>query len=105
MTMRCASEKVLVGWPGGIVLKFACSALASGVQVQILGTDLHTTHQATYKIEEEWHRCQLSDNLPQAKRGRLTTDVISVTIFLTTQSKRRKRKNKRKGVGDFDNNF
>ena len=50
--------------PGGIVVKFAHPALAAqGLQVQILGTDLHTTHQdilwlhPTYKIEEDWHRC------------------------------------------------
>ena len=28
-----------------------------------------------HKIEEDWHRCQLSDNLRQAKRGRLGTNV------------------------------
>ena len=51
--------------PGGIVVKFACSASAAwGLQVRVLGTNLHTsTHQATlwqhptYKIEEDWHRC------------------------------------------------
>ena len=34
------------GWPSGIVVKFACSTSAApGSQVQIPGTDLHTTHQ------------------------------------------------------------
>ena len=37
----------LGGWPGSIVVGFACSALAaSGLQVRILGMDLHTAHQA-----------------------------------------------------------
>ena len=52
------------GRPGGIVVKFACSALAArGLQVQILGTDLFAAHQATlwrhptYKTEEDCHRC------------------------------------------------
>ena len=51
------------GQPGGVVVKFACSALATGdLQVWIPGVDLHTAHQAmlwqcrTYKIEEDWHR-------------------------------------------------
>ena len=48
------------GWPGGVVVKFVCSALAAqGSRVQIPGVDLHTTHQAmlwqhpTYKREED----------------------------------------------------
>ena len=52
------------GWPGGIVIRFAYSTLVAwGSQIQILGTDLHTAHQAvlwrcpTYKIEEDWNRC------------------------------------------------
>ena len=51
------------GWPGGVVVKFACSALAVWLlRVQIRGVDLCTAHQArlwwhaTYKIEEDWHR-------------------------------------------------
>ena len=35
------------GWPGGVVVKFTRSALvARGSPVPILGTDLHTAHQA-----------------------------------------------------------
>ena len=52
------------GLPGDIVVGFAHStSVAQGLQVRILGTDLHTAHQAmlwwcpTYKIEEDWHRC------------------------------------------------
>ena len=52
------------GWPSGIVAKFACSSSAAqGSRVQILGTDLHITHQnmlwqcLMYKIEEGCHRC------------------------------------------------
>ena len=46
-----------MGWLGGIVVKFARSALtAQSSQVQIPGADLHTAHQAmlwwrpTYKM-------------------------------------------------------
>ena len=52
------------GWPGGTVVKFACSALvAQGSWVQIPGVDLHIAHQAmlwqqlTHKIDEDWNRC------------------------------------------------
>ena len=51
------------GLPGGIVIKFMCSALvARGSQVQILGTDLTLLVKphcgsAPHKIEEDWHRC------------------------------------------------
>ena len=51
------------GWPSGVVVKFAHSALAArGSQVQIPGVDLRLAHQAmllwhpTYKPEEERHR-------------------------------------------------
>ena len=62
------------GWPGSIVVTFTCSALvAQGLWLWIPGADLHTTHQAMLwqhpsdKIEEDWHRCELRDNLPQQK--------------------------------------
>ena len=52
------------GWPSGIEVKFMLSVtVAQDSQVQILGADLCTVHQAmlwwhpTYKIEEAWHRC------------------------------------------------
>ena len=52
------------GRPGGLVVKFACSALvAQGSQARMPGTDLHTAHQPmlwqhpTYKIEEDCHKC------------------------------------------------
>ena len=80
--------------PGGIVVKFTRSASAAwGLWVRILGTDLHTTHRAmlwwrhTYKIQEDWHRCELRTNLSQAKRGRLPTSVSSGPIFLTHTKK------------------
>ena len=59
------------------------TSAAWGLQVPILGIDIHTAHQAVlwqcpiYKIEKDWHRRQLRDNLPQAKSGRLATDVSS----------------------------
>ena len=71
------------------MVRFMGSAsVAQGSWVQILGMNLHTTHQATlwqhptYKTEEDWHRCWLSNNLPQGKRGRLATDVSSGPIFI-----------------------
>ena len=70
--------------------KFVCSAsVAQGSGIQIPGADLCTTQHAMlwwhpmYKMEEDWHRHQLSDRLPQAKRGRLATDVSSGPIFLS----------------------
>ena len=67
----------VLGRRGGIVVKFGCSASAAwSLQVRILGVALHTTLQAmlwwhpTYKIEEDWPRCCLSNNLPQAKNKR-----------------------------------
>ena len=73
----------------GAVVKFAHSAsVARGLQVQILGTDLALLVRPCcggipHKIEEGWHRCLLSDNLPQAERGRLATGISCGPIFLT----------------------
>ena len=58
--------------PGGVVVKFVCSASpALSPLVQILGVDLPTTYQAiccgrrtTYKVEEDGHGCWLRANLP-----------------------------------------
>ena len=71
------------------MVKFMNSALVAwGLKVQILGTDLAplvSPHCVVIpcKIEEKWHRCYISDNLPQARRGRLAADVSSGPIFLT----------------------
>ena len=58
------------------MVKFVHSAsMAWASPVRIQHVDLHTAHQAmlwqhpTYEIEEDWHRCQLRDKFPQAKRG------------------------------------
>ena len=71
------------GWPSGAVVKFAHSALAAqGLQVQILGRDLHTAHAAklwwcpTYKIEEDWHICELRDNLPHPKEKKRAISLL-----------------------------
>ena len=84
---------IVWGWPGGIVDKLLLSAsVGQGLQVWILDMDLYTTHQAmvwrhpAYKIEEDWQRCQLRDNLPQARRGRLAMAVSSGPIFLTKKN-------------------
>ena len=62
----------LGGRPSGVVVGFLQStSVAWGLWVQTLATDLQTTHQATqgwhptYKIEGDWHRCELRDSLPQ----------------------------------------
>ena len=40
-------KKFIRGWPGGIVVRFACSAsVARGSPVQFPDADLHTAHQA-----------------------------------------------------------
>ena len=64
------------------MVEFTCpTSEAQGSRVHVLGADLRTTPQAmlwwrpTYKTEEDGHRCYLSDNLPQAQRGILATDV------------------------------
>ena len=72
------------GRPGDGVIKFSCSALvAGGSQVPIPVMVVHTTHQAmlwqhpTYKIEEDWHRCLLRDNLPhKIKEHALEVNVL-----------------------------
>ena len=76
--------------PGSVVVKLTCSASAvQGSQLPILGADLHATPQAMlwqrppYEIEEDWHRCELSDTPPQTKRGSWQKMVISRPTFLT----------------------
>ena len=82
--------------PGGILVEFAHStSVARGSWVQILGTDLALLVKPCFgsvphEMEGGWHRCYLSDNLPQAKRGRLATDVGSGPIFLTKRKKTKK---------------
>ena len=46
----------------------------------------------TDRIKEDWHRCQLRDNLPQGKVGRLATDVRPGPILLTKKKKKEKEK-------------
>ena len=64
------------GWPSGVVVKFTWStSTAQGSQVRILGTGLHTAHQArlwqhpAYKIKKDWQRCYLRDD---NRRGGIT---------------------------------
>ena len=62
------------GQLGGAEVKFTCSALVAwGLQVRIPGADLAPLvkprcSDLLYKIEEDWQRCWLSNNLPEAKR-------------------------------------
>ena len=65
------------GQPYSIVVEFSTLCFhAPDSQVWFPGTDLHhlsamPRQQPTYKIEEDWHRCQLRVKLPhQNKRER-----------------------------------
>ena len=83
------------GQPCSIVVKFECSTFeAQGLQVQIPGADQALLLKPYYggipsKIEEDWHRCWLSDSLPQAKKGRLATNDSSKPIFLTKKEEKK----------------
>ena len=86
-------------WPDGVVVKFVHSA--SGLGFAGLDPRRGPTHCSSsqavaaahiQKTEEEWHRCQLSVHLPQAKRGRLAIDLSSGPIFLTKKDNNKKRK-------------
>ena len=74
---------------GGTVTKFIHSALgAQDSQVWILGVNLALLVKlccggVLRKTEEDGQGCQLRGNLPQAKRGRLATDVSSGPILFT----------------------
>ena len=63
------------GQPGGVAVEFVYPiSVAQCLQVWISGVDLHTAHQAmlwqrpTYKLEEDWHRYWLRDNLPHQEK-------------------------------------
>ena len=62
------------GRPHDLVLSLAHSA--SATQVWFPGMTLHHSSVAmlwrrpSYKIQEDWHRCQLRANLPQQNKGR-----------------------------------
>ena len=68
------------GWLGGVVVEFTCPASAAqSLQVRIPGTDqaikqIQTPAPSSHSVaishrkEEHWHGCELSDNLPQAKK-------------------------------------
>ena len=48
-------KKGVSGRPGGVAVKFTCStAEAQGSPAQILGTDLHTAHQAMLWRHATW---------------------------------------------------
>ena len=82
-----------MGQPHGLVVGFGTLHFGSTSSwVWILDTDLcHRSAmlwwQPICKIEEDWHRYLLTDNLPQVKRGRLATDVTSWPIFLKKKKK------------------
>ena len=86
-----------LGLPGGVVVKFARSASGAwGSQVRIPGVDLAPLIRPhcgsiPHKIEEDWHRRQLSDNLPQVNRGNWE-QVLALLQANLTHKKEEKRK-------------
>ena len=76
------------------MVKFSCSTSAARDSwVQIPGVNLALLIKPCcgsipHKIEEDWHRHYLRDNLPQAKRGRFATDVGSGPIFFIKKEKK-----------------
>ena len=65
------------GQPCGIVAEFSALHFSGpGSRVQILGMDQHHLsamlwQRHTYKVEEDWYRCQLGANLPQGEKNGL----------------------------------
>ena len=92
---RSCKNHCVWGHPGGMVVKFTCSILAAqDSQVRILATDLAPLIKPCCgsiprKTKEDCHRYYLSDNLPQAKRGRLATGLSSGTISFTNKTKQK----------------
>ena len=73
------------GRPHGLVVKFSMLCLSGPGLVPGYGPMPLVSHAvaATHiQNTEDGHRYWLSANLPQAKRGRLATDVSSGRIFL-----------------------
>ena len=81
------------------MVKFACSAsVARSSWVWIPDADLPplvSPHCGgiPHKVEEDWHGCYLSNNLPQAKSRRLVTDVSSGPIFPTKNKTKQNKTN------------
>ena len=76
LVRKTNNKQIIRGWPGGVLVKFTCSAsVAPGLQVRILGADLCTTPQALL-----WQH-------PTNKVDNIGTDVSSGTIFLTKINK------------------
>ena len=80
------------GQPMAEWLKFRVLGFGGpGSLVRISGMDSSAMlwkHPIYDRIEEDWHRCYLRANLPQAKkRGRLAMDVSSRRIFLAKEKK------------------
>ena len=86
----CCKKGSFRGRPGGIVLKFARSALAAwGSQVWVPGAELAPLVKPCcggipYKIEEDWHRCYLRANLPHTKKGKDHLENTKETLEIKT---------------------
>ena len=61
---------------------------ASGVRVQFLGADLHHSSVAmlcwrpTYKMEEDWYRCQLRPNIRKKKKKKEKEKELAIVLCL-----------------------
>ena len=69
------------GWPGGMVVKFVCSAVAAqDLLVQISGRPTHRSSSHAVVVSHI-----------QKNRGRIGTDVSPGPILLTIKKKKRER--------------
>ena len=98
MYLKIWGEIIIKSFPGGRPYGVAVNFTGSGsvTQVYWFASRAWTQHclkshavvgSHIRKIEEDWHRCYLCNNLPQAKWERLVTDVSSGSISLTYTQK------------------
>ena len=86
------------GWPSGVVVEFLCSASLASLGFSGLdppcrptdGSSSHTVGASHTRNKGRLAQMLAQHNLPQAKRGRMATDVSSGPIFLTKQMNKQK---------------
>ena len=62
------AKNILGGWPGGVVVKFTCSALvAQGLWVWILGVDLHHSSSHALAVSHIQSKGRLAQMLAQGQ--------------------------------------
>ena len=88
------------------MVKFVHStSAAQGSQVQNPGTDLQAAHQAmlwqwaTDKIDKDWHRCSLRNNLPhQNLKENLEMNVSKIFNKKIKRTRKRKKEKAQDGI-------